>query len=137
MYLSWKHRTLVETERADTLADGLATRVPVPFATEILLDVVDEFILVSDDELWRSIRLLWEATHNAAEGAGAAALAALLRASERFRGQKVALILSGGNITADNLAQALSGAGPRRQPQSEGEEDTCGPMDEPSTSFAQ
>jgi threonine dehydratase len=133
MYLSWQHGRPVQTERADTLADGLATRVPVPFATEILNDVVDEFVLVSDGELWRSIRLMFEATHNVAEGAGAAALAALLRTSASFRSRKVALILSGGNITAENLTQALSGAGSPRD--SEGE-DPCGPMDEPSTNCA-
>jgi threonine dehydratase len=133
MYLSWQSGMPVQTERADTLADGLATRVPVPFATEILNDVVDEFVLVSDDELWRSIRLMFEATHNVAEGAGAAALAALLRTSQSFRGRKVAVILSGGNITAENLTRALNGAG---QPRDSQGDDRCGPMDEPSTSYA-
>ncbi len=132
MYLSWQSGAPVTTECANTLADGLATRVPVPFATDILHDVVDEFVLVSDEELWRSIRLMFEATHNVAEGAGAAALAALLRTSQSFRGRKVALILSGGNITADNLTRALSGAGLPRHPLGD---DRCGPMDEPSTSY--
>jgi threonine dehydratase len=137
MYLSWKERRLVETERAETFAEGLATRVPVPFATEILQDVVDEFVLLSDIELRRSIRLMFEATHNVAEGAGAAALAGLMRDFARYRNRRVALVLSGGNITADNLAQALIGTGLIPSMDMNDEETLCDPMVEPSMNSAE
>ena len=79
---------------------------------------------------------MFEATHNVAEGAGAAALAGLMRDFERYRGHKVALILSGGNITADNLVQALSGTGPLPGPDIPDEDMLCDPMGELPTNSA-
>ena len=68
---------------------------------------LDDFILVTDDELFASIRLLFEHTHNVAEGAGAAALAAAVKIKGELSGKKVGLDLSGGNITAEILKKIL------------------------------
>lgn len=96
--LSAQAGRIVTTERADTFADGLATRIPVPAAFEIIRTGAARIVTVDDDEIAAAIRAYWTDTHNLAEGAGAAALAALLRDSDRIAGGRVALVLSGGNI---------------------------------------
>lgn len=73
----------------------------------ILWQYLDDFVLVEDDELRRAVRLLLEKAKTLAEPAGAAPLAAALRLQERIRGKKIALILSGGNISPDELRQCL------------------------------
>ena len=106
-YLTWKERAPRETERADTFADGLATRTPFALPQRILADLLDDFVLVTDDELYRAMRLLLVEGHVVAEGAGAAATAAALSLAPRLAGKKVVCWVSGGNATAESLRRAL------------------------------
>ncbi|MCG6121091.1 MAG: threonine dehydratase [Microvirga sp.] len=89
---------LVITESAATLADGMATRVPDEDALAILRGGLDRVVRVTDAEVAEAIRAYWTDTHNLAEGAGAAPLAAALQERDRLRGLKVGVILCGGNI---------------------------------------
>jgi threonine dehydratase len=100
---------VVTTERADTLADGMACRVPDPDALAIIRDGASRIVEVDDAAIAAAIRLMHEATHNTAEGAGAAPLAALLQERERQRGRRIAIVLSGGNIDRAVLAPILAG----------------------------
>ena len=88
----------VTLESADTMADGLAVRVPDPAALEIIREGVSRIVSVPDHEVAEAIRVYWTDTHNLAEGAGAAALAALMREKDRAAGRRVGVVLSGGNI---------------------------------------
>ncbi|MBI4483940.1 MAG: pyridoxal-phosphate dependent enzyme, partial [Acidobacteria bacterium] len=106
-YLSWKQGNLVETDSCETFADGLATRCAFQLTQEILRQNLADFVLVSEEELERSIVLLLEKTHNLAEGAGAAALAGALKCRDRVAGKKVVVELSGGNLTATKLREIL------------------------------
>jgi len=99
--LSFAARTVVNTNSSNTLADGMATRNPDADALAIILRGASRIVQVSDDEIASAIRALWTDTHNLAEGAGAAALAAALQEKSRLRGKRVGLILSGGNIDFD------------------------------------
>ena len=89
---------LVELPRAETHADGMATRIPDPAALAIILAGAARVITVTDDEVAAAIRAYWTDTHNLAEGAGAAPLAGLLQERERMAGRRVGLPLCGGNI---------------------------------------
>ena len=89
---------IVTTPRSDTKADGMATRVPNAEAFAIIRRGAARIVQVSDDEVAEAIRLYWSDTHNLAEGAGAAPLAAAFRERDRNRGKRVGLVLSGGNI---------------------------------------
>jgi threonine dehydratase len=108
VYLSWKEGRYVETERIATFAEGLATRQPFELPLQLLPRLVDELMLVSDDELRAGILLLLETARQLVEGAGAAPVAAALRRKEELAGKKVGLVLSGGNITLDQLRQLLA-----------------------------
>jgi threonine dehydratase len=99
----------IETPSAITFADGVAVRVPVPEAQEAIIAGADRIVQVSDDEVKAAIRDLYRCTHNIAEGAGAAPLAALLKDPAR-KGKRFAVILSGGNIDRELYLEAL-GAG--------------------------
>ncbi len=92
---------VVTTNRAETYADGMATRVPDPQAFDIIRGGAARIVTVTDDEVAAAIRALWQDTHNLAEGAGAAALAAMLQEREAMRGKRVGLVLSGGNVDLD------------------------------------
>lgn len=92
---------VITTEASDTRADGMATRVPDPAALAIILKGVARIVQVTDAEVAAAIRAYWTDTHNLAEGAGAAPLAALLQEREQMRGRRVAVILCGGNIDLD------------------------------------
>jgi threonine dehydratase len=92
---------------APTLADGMAVRVPDPTALEIIHAGVSHIVTVEECEIREAIGHLFTDTHNVAEGAGAASLAALLKEKDRMRGRRVALILTGGNIDKDVLAEVL------------------------------
>lgn len=107
VYLSWKSGRLESTETANTFADGLATRQAFEMTVPMLRELVDDFVLVSEEEIREAIRLYVEKTHTIAEGAGAAPLAAALKIKNRLKGKKVVLILSGGNITAEMLRKIL------------------------------
>ncbi len=112
VYLSWKEGRIVETSSVKTIADGLATRRAFELPLGIIRDLIDDIVLVTDDEIRSAIRLLLSKTHNVAEGAGAATTAAAVKFKERLKGRKVALILSGGNITLEELREIL-----REEPQ--------------------
>ena len=96
--LSFAAGTVVTTETSNTLADGMATRVPDPDALAVIRKGVSRIVQVTDDEVAAAIRAYWTDTHNLAEGAGAAALAAAMQEKAKIRGKRVGLILSGGNI---------------------------------------
>ncbi len=100
----------IATETAGTVADGMACRVPDPEALETIRRGAARVVTVSDDEIGGAMRHLFTDTHNLAEGAGAAALAALLQERKRMRGRRVAVILSGGNVDRDVFAGILAGA---------------------------
>jgi threonine dehydratase len=89
---------VIETESANTLADGMATRIPDPQALKMILQGTARIVTVTDDEVRDAIRAYWTDTHNLAEGAGAAPFAALMQERDRQRGKRAAVILSGGNI---------------------------------------
>lgn len=110
--LSTEAGRLVETNSAHTFADGVAVRVPVQEALDIYGPGAERIIAVSDTEIAEAIRILYRDTHNPAEGAGAAALAALIKESDLNRGGRVAAVLSGGNIDADWYLKVLSGGVP-------------------------
>ncbi|HZR90624.1 MAG TPA: threonine dehydratase [Bradyrhizobium sp.] len=99
--LSFAVRTVVNTNSSNTLADGMATRSPDPDALAIILKGASRIVQVTDAEIAHAIRALWTDTHNLAEGAGAASLAAALQEKDRLKGKRVGLILSGGNIDFD------------------------------------
>lgn len=105
-YLSWKEGKLVEAPM-ETMAEGLATKVGFELTQDIMREYLDDFILVSEEEMQNAIVLHLEHTHNLAEHAGAATLAGALKIKDRLQGKKVALILSGGNITVEQLKAAL------------------------------
>jgi threonine dehydratase len=108
VYLSWKEKRLVSTASADTFADGLATRIPAEMTQNLINQKVDEIVTVSEEEMASAIRLLLFHTHNLAEGAGAASLAAAVKLRAQLTGQRVAIILSGGNIDAATLRRVLA-----------------------------
>jgi threonine dehydratase len=99
--LSFAAGRVVRTNSADTFADGMATRVPDEEALAVIAKGAARITLVSDDEIAAAIRAYWTDTHNLAEGAGAAALAAAMKERSRLKGRKVGLVLSGGNIDFD------------------------------------
>jgi len=103
VYLSWKNRKMVETKSAETFAEGLATRVPFELTLNIINKLIDGIVLVSEDEMKRGILTLLETTHQLAEGAGAASTAAAFKIRDRLQGKKVALVLTGGNLTLSTL----------------------------------
>ena len=107
--LSYAAGRPVATASALTIADGIACRVPDPEALEIIGKGASRVATVTDDEIQAAMRHLFSDTHNAAEGAGAAALAALLKERDRMRGRRVALILSGGNVDREVFAETLNG----------------------------
>jgi threonine dehydratase len=106
-YRSWRERRLVE-DRMETYAEGLATRTAFELPQKILWEWLDDFVVVSDDEIRAAQALMIEATRNLVEAAGAAPLAAALRLREQLIGKRVALILSGGNASPEQLLDVLS-----------------------------
>ena len=106
-YLSWQAGKVIETEHANTFADGVATRCPSPFTLDIILKGVDEVVLVNDEEIRAATRLLWRTTHNIAEGAGATATAATIKRRDQLRGKTVVNVMSGGNLDTETLRQIL------------------------------
>jgi threonine dehydratase len=102
----------VPTNRADTLAEGVAVRVPDPEALAIIIKGAARIVTVSEAELRLAARAMFADTRNLAEGAGAAALAAALQERDRLTGKRVALIQSGGNIERALLAEVLADIGP-------------------------
>ena len=103
---------LIETNSAATFADGMAVRVPVAEAFDVYRNGASRIVTVSDDEVAEAMRVFYRTTHNLAEGAGAAPLAALMQEKAHMAGRKVAVILCGGNIDMDVFRQVLDGQTP-------------------------
>jgi threonine dehydratase len=90
-----------------TFAEGVATRVPFKNTQRIMRQYLDDFVLVDDEDIKAAVVLLLEHTHNLAEGAGAIPLAAALQLKARLAGKKVVLVMSGGNLSLENLRGIL------------------------------
>jgi threonine dehydratase len=110
--LSFEAGRIVSTQTARTFADGMACREPQAEPLEIIRKGAARVVTVSEDEIAEAMRILFTATHNTAEGAGAAPLAALLKEKERYQGKRAGIILSGGNIDMPVFAQILRGETP-------------------------
>ena len=108
--LSFAASKIVSTETGNTFADGMATRIPDPDAFAIIAKGASRIVQVTDDEVAAAVRAYWTDTHNLAEGAGAAPLAAALQEKARHRGKRVGLILSGGNIDFDLFQKWIANA---------------------------
>jgi len=108
VFTAWKEGRLTVIPKAETFAEGIATRATYSLPLAILWDKLDDITLVSDAELRRAIVSVLEATHLVAEGAGAAAIAAAWKRRDEFAGKTVGVVLSGGNLMNDGLKQALT-----------------------------
>jgi threonine dehydratase len=108
--LSFAAGKVVATNSADTMADGMAVRGPDAEALDIILKGAERIVQVSDAEIGAAMRAYYEDSHQLTEGAGAAALAALLQERDRYKDKRVGLILSGGNIDRPIYLRALAGA---------------------------
>ncbi len=102
------------TAPSRTIADGIAVRVPVPEAVDAMANTVDEVMLVTDDEMLQSMPDLLEDAGLVVEPAGAAGVAAIRKRAQEFQNKRVAAILTGGNLTAQQIAEWLTGAPGRR-----------------------
>ena len=105
-YLSWREGKVVGTETCDTIADGLATRTPEAANVRDVMNLVDDVVLVSEEQLLRAIETLLLEEHVLAEPAGAASTAALVQSSVRW-GDHVVLVVSGANISREVLKRAI------------------------------
>jgi threonine dehydratase len=105
---SFESGRLVEAPASTQLADGMACRVPDEEALAIILREVDDIVAVSDDEVAQAMRIYFSDTHNVAEGAGAAPLAAALQRREAFAGRSLGLALTGGNVDRAVFARVLA-----------------------------
>ena len=106
--LSWRSGQTVERPNVETFAEGMATRRPAAMTMAIMRRHVHDMVLVSDESLRDAMVLLLRTTHNLAEGAGAATLAAALQMRERLAGKTVVGVLSGGNLDLRQLARILA-----------------------------
>ena len=108
MQRSWKSGELLSGEM-NTTVEGIATRVAFESTQKIMRKYLDDFLLVSDESIYKALNLLIEHTHNLVEGAGAAAFAGALSVKETLKGQKIVVIMSGGNISTGQLRNILNG----------------------------
>ncbi|HLE62795.1 MAG TPA: pyridoxal-phosphate dependent enzyme, partial [Pyrinomonadaceae bacterium] len=104
---SWRAHELIEA-KMETAAEGLATRTAFELTQRIMWEGLTDFVLVSEGEMLQAIALYIEKAHTLSEAAGAASLAAALKLGERLAGEKVAVVLSGGNITIEQLRASLA-----------------------------
>jgi threonine dehydratase len=111
---SWRTGERVVGQSAATFAEGIATRTTFDLTFGILREHLDDVVTLEEDELREGIRLALRTTHNLAEGAGAASLAALMKLRDQLAGKTVVCVMSGGNITNDMLKDVLANktAGP-------------------------
>jgi len=105
--LSIEQRKAIEHPVTTRIADGMACRTPEQEALQILWQHLDRVVRVSDEEVADAMRLMYSATHNVAEGAGAAALAAAFKEKARIAGRKVGVVLSGANVDRDAFTRAM------------------------------
>ncbi|HUC51728.1 MAG TPA: threonine dehydratase [Xanthobacteraceae bacterium] len=103
----------MQTNSAATFADGVATRDPPAEALAIIRKGASRVVRVGEDEIAAAVRLFYTTTHNLAEGAGAAPLAALMQEKDRMAGKRVALVLTGGNIDMPVMEKILRGETPK------------------------
>jgi threonine dehydratase len=108
-YQSWKQKKMVEAPNR-TIAEGLATGTAFSLPQEILREYLKDFTLLPDREILRAMVWMVERAHTLAEAAGAAPLAAAYRLREELKGKKVGLVCSGGNVSLEQLKQALANA---------------------------
>jgi threonine dehydratase len=106
-YESWRSRTLQVCPN-ETIVEGLATGCGFDLPQHILRDYLDDFVLVSDEQITQASAWMLEMAHTLAEGAGAAGLAAIYQARESLQGRKVGMICPGGNTSLQQLQQALT-----------------------------
>ena len=104
---SWRTGTRVVGDRAETFAEGMATRVTFDLTFGILQRELNEMVTLTEEELAGGVRLALDATHHLAEGAGAASLAAAVKLKDRLRGKRVVCVMSGGNIDRTTLVRVL------------------------------
>lgn len=102
----------VPTESADTFVDGVATRVPIPEALEVMLAGAARFVSVGEGAAEEAMRLMWRTTHHMPEPAGALALAGLLADSQREPGARAAVVMTGGNCDAALIRRVFAAGGP-------------------------
>lgn len=107
MWHAWRNRKLDPYPTMETEHEGLATRVPFEMTMKVLWDLLDDFVLVSDEEINTAIRLLAQHGKQVVEGAGAASLAAAIKLRDQLQNKKVVGVLSGGNIPLDRLAALM------------------------------
>lgn len=105
---SWRTRTRVVGTSADTFAEGMATRVTFDLTFDILQRELADIVTLSEEEIAEGVRLALRTTHNLAEGAGAASIAAAKKLGSRLAGKKVVCVMSGGNIDAATLKKVLA-----------------------------
>ncbi|HTA85771.1 MAG TPA: threonine dehydratase [Silvibacterium sp.] len=108
--LSFAAGKVVPHEAGTKIADGLACRLPVEEALEVMLKHVDRFVEVSEDEIRSAMRAIYEDTHNVAEGAGASSIAAVLKQRNEVEGKRVGAVLTGGNVDREVFLGALGAA---------------------------
>ena len=113
MARSFEAGEIVATDSADTFADGMACRAPMSEPLEIVRRGATRIVDVGEEDIAEAMRVLYRETHNVAEGAGAAAFAALMRERDRMKGKRVAVILSGGNVDAEVFREVLAGGVPQ------------------------
>jgi threonine dehydratase len=104
---SWRRRELLAFDRMETFAEGVATRVAFELPAHIIWERIDDFRLVTDDEMRKAIVTILEAAGMVAEGAGAAPLAAAAQMREELAGKRVCCVVSGGNLTTEMLRRAM------------------------------
>ena len=107
IYRSWKTGQRVETDSCDTIADGIATRVPFLLPFSIIKKGIHDMVLLSEEELKEGIRLALRWTHNLAEGAGASPIAAAHKLTDTLAGKHVVMVMSGGNLDTETLKKVL------------------------------
>ena len=105
---SWRTGTRVVGDAADTFAEGIATRWTFDLTYDILREHLDDVVTLEEEELREGIRLALRGTHNLAEGAGAASLAAALKIRDQLTGKKVVCVMSGGNVNEEVLREVLA-----------------------------
>lgn len=108
---SWQAGKRAPLAAAETWAEGMATRVPAEMTFDIMRELMDDVVLVSEDELRQAAFEILQQTHQLAEGAGAAAVAAAWKLRNKFQGQTVVGILSGGNLDLRELPAILASGG--------------------------
>ena len=108
--LSFRQKTIVEAPAGTAIADGLACRTPHPTAMDVIWKNVSRVVEVSDVEIAEAMRAYYQDTHNVAEGAAAAPLAAAMRESSAMQGKRIGLVLTGSNVDSGVLARVLTGS---------------------------